>query len=248
MADSAKASRGAQLRLHQPQARAVEVIRSEFYKHRRLVGPPGAPGGGAAEYTQDAVVDELTRLDYVRLEGVSASPRGARSKVVFIILAQNSQYALHSPKLKALLAPIVKGPDLDEVYLIAEPAFFDRSPLVDYVYSLQAEHMTHNPAGQYAYVGAYPIAQFCLVIPDHASVGEYTLLSDAEKADLVRQEYLASANRLPALPYNDPPVVWAGGRVGQVVRVCDSSTTAVVMMGYYYIVYTKNLSVQGTKK
>ena len=68
-------------------------------------------------------------------------------------------------------------------------------------------------------------------MPDHVSVQPHRVMAAGEVAEHLRVLRLARSD-LPVILSDDPPVVWAGGREGQVVEITRDSQTA--LMSYYY--------------
>jgi DNA-directed RNA polymerase subunit H len=217
-----------------PPAVIIHTLLEAFFPYRGLAPVPRGLGSGAARApTSDDVVNDMEQFFYVRLDARRARPRGARDWVVVLVLKEDGKYAHHGPDLRKLLdgveaeRPAREG-RLDELLVVASEDFFRKKNLMDVVHELRGRQAGGaDPGGVAPFYGAYPYHNFCCVIPASQSVPPHQLLTDAEVDEFLRAERLALRD-LPVLFTSDPPVVWLGGREGQVVRILRPSHTAGV--------------------
>jgi DNA-directed RNA polymerase subunit H (RpoH/RPB5) len=75
------------------------------------------------------------------------------------------------------------------------------------------------------FYNAYPYYNFSLVVPKHNSVAKHRIMSVSEVNELLQRENIARTD-IPIILTNDAPIVWNGGREGQVVEITRDSQTA----------------------
>lgn len=217
----------------------VRVIRDDFFRYRRLaLAPRGlARDAEAPVFDDDRVISDMEQFYYVRLDAVRETPRGARDWVVILVLGADGKYSHHSPDLRKLLDGIeaerpTKEGRLDEVIVVAEEAFFGKKNLTDVVREAQQKQAGGpDPAGSAPFYSAYPYYNFALVVPEHKSVSPHRIMERAEVEALLRREHIARSD-LPMVLTNDAPIVWNGGREGQVVEITRDSQTAGTSLYY----------------
>jgi DNA-directed RNA polymerase subunit H (RpoH/RPB5) len=211
----------------------VKVIGDAFFRHRGLaLAPRGlARDAEPPNFDDDRVIGDIEQFNYVRLDAVRAAPRGARDWVVIFVLGADGKYSHHSPDLRRLLEGVeaerpAKEGRLDEVIVVAEEAFFSKKNLTDVVREAQLKQAGGpDPAGGAPFYNAYPYDNFALVVPEHASVYPHRVMGPAEVEGFLDRERLTRAD-LPVIYTTDAPIVWNGGREGQVVEITRDSQTA----------------------
>jgi DNA-directed RNA polymerase subunit H (RpoH/RPB5) len=219
-----------------PSVVVVRILTDHFFARRGLAacgrgGPASAPPARASD---DDINAAMARGGHVRLDAARATPRGRRDWVVVLVLAPGGRPAQYSPDLRKLVDAAVAeaGARLDELIIVAEREFFRRAKLTELVSEWQrAAPGGPDEAGVAPIIGAYPFTTFCHVVPDHVSVQPHRVMAAGEVAEHLRVLRLARSD-LPVILSDDPPVVWAGGREGQVVEITRDSQTA--LMSYYY--------------
>jgi DNA-directed RNA polymerase subunit H (RpoH/RPB5) len=82
-----------------------------------------------------------------------------------------------------------------------------------------------GPPPAAAYYNMYPYHVFSLDIPQCQIVPRHEIARPAELQAFLARERLALRD-LPMVASSNPPVVWIGGRPGQVVRIQHPSETA----------------------
>jgi DNA-directed RNA polymerase subunit H (RpoH/RPB5) len=225
----------------------VRTILDSFLAYRKLkVAERGLAAGAAIRrFTNDEIIGDMEQFGYVRLDATREAPRGARDWVVVLVLAARGKYAAHGPDLRKLLEgveserPAVAG-RLDELIVVAEEEFFGKKNLTDVVGEFQARQIRGggpspgggpDPDGVAPVYNAYPYYLFSHVIPENQSVQPHRLMAPAEVKQLMAVNHLSYGD-LPVIFANDPPVIWLGGREGQVVEITRGSETALVALYY----------------
>ncbi|MFA6165772.1 MAG: DNA-directed RNA polymerase subunit RpoH/Rpb5 C-terminal domain-containing protein [Gemmatimonadaceae bacterium] len=217
----------------------VRVLLDEFFPRRGLRAAPRslAADGAARRFTDDEIVNDMEQFGYVRLDAAREAPRGARDWVVVLVLGARGRYAAHGPDLRKLLEGVaadrlaVAG-RLDELIVVAEEEFFGKKNLTDVVGEFQAtERRGVDAEGATPRFNAYPYHIFAHVVPANQSVPPHRLMDAPEAATMLERERLSERD-LPAIAASDPPVIWLGGREGQVVEITRPSQTALQAMYY----------------
>ncbi|NBQ71187.1 MAG: hypothetical protein EBU46_21080, partial [Nitrosomonadaceae bacterium] len=219
---------------------AVVATLGEFFAARGL--DAAAPPLG-----RDRIVSDMTH-GYVRLDAARRAPRGARARVVVLVLS-DGKYAQSGQPLRQLLEGVwgERPDELDELILVAEEEFFGKKNVMDVFREFVARAARDraaragraaevgaeaDAAGAAPYFSAHPYHMFAMNIPKHVSVPPHRVMAAAEVADLLASQRIASVRSLPVIFDTDPPVVWCGGREGQVVEIARDSEVAVRAVVY----------------
>lgn len=228
----------------------VAIIQNlpRFFEHRglalaareRVVADGAAPPAPALP-DSDTIVSNMTQFFYERVDARRLVPRGARDHVIVIVLNSDGKYAQNGPALQMLLSTIsnervVEEGRLDELFIIAEENFFQKKNLTDIIRkftSISARAVDEE--GRKSYFSAYPYHIFSLVVPDHESVPAHRVMAPEEVATMLRDQRKLRSD-LAMIYANDPPVIWCGGREGQVVEITRMSETAGQAIVYRRIV------------
>ena len=236
----------------------VAIIQNlpRFFEHRGLVlaarervgvgmragaGADDAPPTPPALPDSDTIVSNMTQFFYERVDARRLVPRGARDHVIVIVLNSDGKYAQNGPALRMLLSTlgnerVVEEGRLDELFIIAEENFFQKKNLTDIIREFTASSARAlDEDGRKSYFSAYPYHIFSLVVPDHESVPPHRVMSAEEVAALLRDQRKLLRD-LATIYANDPPVIWCGGREGQVVEITRMSETAGQAIYYRRIV------------
>ena len=212
---------------------------------RTLAGPFFASRGVAldgAALSADEVTSRLENSDYVRLDGRRARPRGGRALVVCLVLRDEGRYTTKGPELRNLIGRVnaeqLQGAELDEVIVVAPGEdFLAKKGLTSVVAEYQrgggARGADYAGAGVFYSVHLY--RNFIIDLPRSKSVPPHRLLAPEEQKELFERQHIA-VSALPLAYSDDPPVVWIGGREGQVVEITRDSPTAGSAVTYRRIV------------
>lgn len=222
--------------------RIVRTLIDAFLPARQLrqVARGLAPGDPVRQFHEDEVLNDMEQFAYVRIDALRAAqtemPLVRRDWVVILVLSAEGKYSHFSPDLRKLLEGVAleraaKDGRLDEVIVVAEEAFFAKNNLTSVLAKL------NSADGSSLRYTAYPYYTFSYVLPACASIPPHRLLSDSEVADLLANEHLALGD-LPVIFTTDPPIVWNGGREGQVVEITRDSQTAGQAIYYRRIVHS----------
>lgn len=215
----------------------VRTICDAFLRHRGLALAPWNLVGELPVFSDDRVISDMEQFGYIRIDALRREPRGARDWVVVLVLGADSKHAHHSPDIRKLLGSVeierpAKDGRLDEVILVVETPFFTKKNLTDVVREARPERSGGaDPEGALPFYNVYPYHNFALVVPEHVSVAPHRVLSAAETEAFLARERLQREN-LPVIYANDPPIVWNGGREGQVVEILRDSQLSGVAPYY----------------
>lgn len=220
-----------------PPAQIIGNIVGPFFKYRGYKQMPrgGATGGTIPTFTIDNIIHDMTQFNYVRIDAENTNPRNNRNWVIILVLKVDGKYSEHAPKLRELLEGIEserisKENLLDEVIIVTDPEFFSKKSLMEEI-AKRTTLATDPNIDNKPFFNVFPYRNFVEVIPEHVCVPNHTLLTDKEAADLLADEYINRSD-LPSIFHNDPPVVWIGGREGQIVCIRGASETAGEVIRY----------------
>ena len=196
--------------------------------------------------SNDEIISNMGQFHHVRIDGKSIKPRGSRDWVIIIVLSANGKYSQNGPALRQLLSSIenekvVKENRLDELFIFAEEVFFTKKNLTDILHEFSANASRGaDLMGRSSYFTACPYYILAAVIPEHESVPVHRIMNSEEVGRLL-EESLLKLTSLPKIMDNDPPIIWCGGREGQIVEIERMSETVGQMVPYYRrIVRAKN--------
>ena len=225
-----------------PPLQIIQTMVQEFFPRRGLeLAPVGLDVDGKEFKLDEArIVDDIKQFGVMRLDARRTPPRGARDWTVVLVLDSDGKYASHVADLRKLLEGIqleraAQSNRLDELFVIADDAFFARKNLVGLVQELAeraapqkrpgAWRAAGDPEGRTPFITLLPYCRFTFVVPDHQAIPAHRLMTDSDVEALLATERLAHAD-LPKISAQDPPVVWLGGRPGQVVEITRDSQVA----------------------
>lgn len=178
----------------------------------------------ALETPRDRFITELEHVGHFALE--ARAPGG--EVVVLFVLAPRGKYTDHGPQLRDLVraqssSDAARARRLDEVIVVAPEEVLQKKNMTDVVAAFQAAAAAGGPGARH--YNLYPYHVFSLDIPRAQIVPPHELATPAEVRALLARERLALRD-LPRIAAASPPVVWLGGRPGQVVRIRFPSETA----------------------
>lgn len=213
--------------------KVVNIINQAFFKYRDLTLSSRDGIEDPPKMTDDRIISDMEHFAYVRIDAVRNTPRGERSRVVFIILDPVGKYANHSPDLRKLLggveAEAVSKTLLDEIIVVASDAFFKKKALTDVILAFQQKSAGGiDAAGATPFYSAHPFYNFVTVVPEHVRVPEHRIISVAE-IQVIKEYGHISRSMLPIILNIDAMAIWIGAREGDVVEIKRETNT-----GYMY--------------
>lgn len=207
--------------------KAVNILVTKFIPYRNLenVSPP----------SKGDMINRIRNLGYIEITTRRKKPRGKRDFLAFVITkADNTE------SIKVIYEKYAKKNNLDELMLIVDEKFFDNRHAINKIkeYKLN-ESKIYDPDGNKPYLTVRLINNFLFDIPNHHSVPEHTIVDDNEFERLAEWEHIEDKRNLQRIYEDDPPVVWLGGKVGQVVKIIRDSSTCGKSIAYRCIVRRK---------
>jgi len=207
-----------------------------FLESRGLT--PAAPEALGAK--RERFITELNLIGYFRIDSRDSAGR----VTVVLVLALRGKYTEHGPQLRTLLASLdsesfARQGRLAEVIVVAPGEVHRKKNIADIISEFRsgtAEGAARSRATAAAY-NIYPYHIFSLEIPRVQSIPRHEIVPPADVAAFLARDRLGLSD-LRTVCESSPPVVWIGGRAGQVVLVTSPSETAGV--AHEYCLVTKN--------
>lgn len=216
-----------------PPAAIVRNLAGSFFAYRGLRAAVRGLGPGAPSIpSDDDVVDQIETDGYVRLDALRTEPRGSRDWVVVLVVGAEGKQGHHAPDFRHLLDGVenerpAKAGRLDEIMVIAAESFFSKKNLTDVAADYRARQApSPDLRGARPRYSLHPYTTFVHIVPEHVCVPWHRVLSD-EEANTMLAALRRARSDLPVILESDPPVVWCGGREGQIVEILRDSQTAL---------------------
>ncbi len=196
-------------------------------------------GGGALDTPRDRFVSELDLVGYFSLE---AEGPGRRA-VVVLLLAPGGKYSEQGPALRGLLGgldgtPAAREGRLAEAIVVAPEEVLRKNNMTEVIERLRRAAAEEGAGRGAALAGAYemyPYHVFSLEIPRAQAVPRHEIADPAEVRAFLAQARLTLGDLRRVLAAS-PPVVWAGAKAGQVVKISGFSETAGLAVDYCLVV------------
>lgn len=207
----------------------VDIIINEFFPYRNI-------SLISKKYTDDEIISDMEKYEYIRIDGVTNKPRGKRNKVLFIIIKSNdSSVSFDLKKIKKILEILEKDnikDFIDEFYLITNKEYFDKKNFNDIIRDLHSKQKGgYDPDGEGPYYSVCPYHNFCFSVPKCKVLFPHILMSKEEVNDFLTKERI-NIKDLPIILTNDVNIIWNGGKPGQVVRIYRNSETTLESIFY----------------
>ena len=175
--------------------------------------------------SNDNIINDMKNMHHIKINAKKINDNSDRNIVTFLILSTNGKYS-HSPELRKLLENNITN-SLNELILIAEEIFFTKKILLDIIKDYQKnEHLENQPI-----FNAYPYYNFVTNIPKVSGIPPHRIISDEEIKQDIFIEYIR-LNDLKVIFTSDPPIVWLGGKEGQIVEIQRYSSTSGIAIDY----------------
>jgi DNA-directed RNA polymerase subunit H (RpoH/RPB5) len=189
---------------------------------------------------------KLVSAGHVRVNtrGKRRAPVEEDVAVALVVVSPTSDARSKGPALRKILSGFntttIAGPgrrDLDEVIVVVPDPTVELTNIKSTFAAFRADKddTIRSPAGKRCAFYMYPYRVFSLNLPEAVVVGKHELLTHAETEKMLALERITLQD-LPLIPQNDPPVIWAGGRPREVVKVTQASEPAMVAVSYRLVV------------
>ena len=155
-----------------------------------------------------------------------------------LVLALRGKYTDHGPQLRGLVSSLnsedfAREGRLAEVIVVAPEEIMKKKNMTDVIKDFRAAAAAGEPSPGTSdgptpaadFYNMYPYHVFSLDIPRCQIVPLHEIARPAEVQTFLARERLALRD-LPMVASSNPPVIWIGGRPGQVVRIRYPSETA----------------------
>ena len=176
----------------------------------------------------DMIVNNIKNAGFIQIDAMRTVPRGERNLVVFLILSDDDEKKKKNKNIKKIIDnyALDKDNNLDEFIIITEKSEFLKSAFIKLMTELKMNEIGKDFKGEKAIYNAYPYHNFLVDIPNHVSVPRHRIMEDREIQDNLFSEYI-KANDIYTIYEFDPPIVWLGGRDGQIVEVIRLSSSSL---------------------
>lgn len=154
-----------------------------------------------------------------------------------VIIDMESKYASASPEFVNLMKRI---PEFDhekrennmEIIIISQSVL---SSHIQKKINLYTNDGTKT-AG-FCHISSYPYHIFTtyLLDPDHSMVPPHRIISKEEEDELLKSTY-SEKKCMPKISINDPPVVWIGGEVGDIIEIKLPSESTGIELNYRVVI------------
>lgn len=187
------------------------------------------------DYTDDDKLALLiSKFGYVRIDAIASVPRGSRDWILTIIIPKDSDMSTKPSKLRDVLSSIhnedaFKTGRLYELNIVLDQSLISKNSLMN-IYSPYIATVGPDTEGSSPFYNIYPFSVFSMNILNSSSVGKYRIVQDDE----ISLQGIGFNNRsdLSIINSNDPPIIWIGGRDGQIVEIIYDSETAGTAVTY----------------
>lgn len=192
------------------------------------VGNKSSPRSKKIGDFNDMVVNNIKNAGFIQIDAMRTVPRGERNLVVFLILSDDDEKKKKNKNIKKIIDTYTldKDNNLDEFIIITEKSEFLKSAFIKLMTELKMNEISKDFKGEKAIYNAYPYHNFLVDIPNHISVPRHRIMQDQEIQDNLFSEYI-KANDIYTIYEFDPPIVWLGGRDGQIVEVIRLSSSSL---------------------
>lgn len=196
---------------------------------------------GSVPSTDDDIISTMEKIGHIIITAINTKkPRGNRNKIIVVIIKSNDSSDLK--KIKKIINDIdnsdtTKSNTLDELFIILNEEFFERKNFNDIIkelHSRQKGDADYN--GKSAFYTICPYHNFAFDVTKCKEVIPHILMSKEEVNELLQKERI-NFKDLPVILHTDLPIIWNGGRVGEVVRILRNSESAMHSIYYRRIEY-----------
>ena len=205
-----------------------------FLECRGLVAVEKSADGG--ERSRDRFVAELHSRGYFRLDAVEPK---TKEVTTIILLSPQGQYTSHAPQLRSLVGSLdieasAKTRKLCEVIVIVPPLLLKKKNMTLVIKEFRERYRREGVGAKYYNMYGYPI--FSFDVPRAQCIPRPEIVPPDEVEEILSRERISKNNIKKMEAAREPPVVWIGGRPGQVVRTVAVSETAGRAYDYWLLI------------
>nr|BCY04628.1 DNA-directed RNA polymerase subunit 5 [Abalone asfa-like virus] len=162
----------------------------------------------------------IQQFGYFRVDTISN--KTDKYVILVIIADQNSKYISRVSPFQTFLQTLLtnkkdKTREIEEIILIVPSIIFSRKNICDVV-KLMPEKAPD------IYFNMFPYNIFTQIIPEAKIVSKHEIVPSEDIKKILDNDYTV-IDALPLISCGDAPVVWAGGRPGDLIKVTRLSET-----------------------
>jgi len=185
----------------------------------------------------DMIINNIKNAGYIQIDAIRKNPRGDRNLVVFLILSDDDKQGdIKKNKNIKKVIDMNLSDQLDEIIIIAEKMQFLKSSFIKIIIELKKNEILKDFNGERSIYNAYPYHNFLIDIPNHIMVPNHRIMTEQDIQNELYSEYIKKNDIYTIYEY-DTPIVWLGGRDGQIVEVIRKSITSLESPIYRLIKY-----------
>jgi len=176
----------------------------------------------------DMITNNIKNAGYIQINTRRVNPRGDRYLVTFLILSNDDKLGdmKKNKNIKKIIDTSLASSELDEIIIIAEKMQFNKKPFIDTIQEFKRNEKSKDFDGERPIFNAYPSINFLFDLPNHCMVPKHRIMTDEEIQSELFSEYIKK-NDIYTIYEFDPPIVWLGGRDGQVVEIIRQSISTL---------------------
>lgn len=204
----------------------LDILINEFIPYR------GFELSDKDKYSTDKILRMYSSLDFIEINAINKkNPRGQRDKILFIITNEYRKVKNIKKIIENNIEDNVyyKNNTLDELFLVTNVDTIKNESNMEKIYNLIKNQKPNDYEGLFAYITICPHKRFAQKIPDAVCVFKHTILTN-EEANKILEEEKIDKKSLNIIFSTDPPVLWEGGRIGEIVHIERTSETSLKSM------------------
>jgi DNA-directed RNA polymerase subunit H (RpoH/RPB5) len=234
----------------------------EFLKHRKLKLVSGSVSKRKAQkiVTHNNMLSTETFTKVIQMDGygiieaedlptkdrrykkhISEQNRNRKTKTYIVIIDMNSKFASQSPEFVTLMKRI-PGFDYEKRDHNIDILLISQNKLSSHIQKKISLYKTCTEEAGFTNIEDYQYHVFRsnIMDPNHAFVPPHRLLSREEEVELLTGTY-SEKKDLPRIHQSDPPVIWIGGEVGDVVEIAQFSESTGTSYEYRVVIPPKKV-------
>jgi DNA-directed RNA polymerase subunit H (RpoH/RPB5) len=164
--------------------------------------------------------------EYIKIDGTRSFSGTTRDVFIFMIMP-DSKYSSTSPVFRKLLTLIPT--DKKET---ADILFISSDPFSNHLIKVIDDERHNYPK---IYIEHYTYEKFSIEIPKCDSVPHHEIVPDADAKEILKWCYKKKYD-MPKILVSDTPVVWIGGKPGDLIKIDRISETTGKYIVYRYCI------------
>lgn len=219
--------------------RIVKNVYEAFipYRNAKLIGEP----------LDKAAINDAIRSEYIRISATIPPISERRAFLIIIILAleqtqrgikkkiENAIEAKTSRDAEVMAQLNVQLGESDVDYLIiADAATLQKTRVINLFGILNKKARDEARTHTVRYFPVYD-SSILYILPKTPCIPHHEIMPEEESKALLEMIHKTKSH-LPQIKDNDPPIIWAGGRPGQIVKIYRHSENSIITPIYRLIV------------